>query len=147
MCYYHPAAYVWHRHRRDLESLRRQLFNYHKGLISYHLRTLVSDGDTRALWGILRDIPRWHVKRVYAIVRGRHPYPLSLVWNEVKGNLVGPYGFYKSVRLHRRLNGPRTNPITPAIAARRLSSGSAGTPSWSTVPNRERGSQLLRGLD
>ena len=28
---YEPGAYVWHRHRRDLRALCRQIYNYSKG--------------------------------------------------------------------------------------------------------------------
>lgn len=111
LCYYEPAAYVWHKHRREMSSLRRQLYNYNKGQTSYQLRTLVSDGDKRAIGQLLWDLPKWHVRRLYRILRGRHRYPLGLVWEEIKGNLVGPYAFFKAVRMHRRLNGPDANPI------------------------------------
>lgn len=111
ICYYEPAAYVWHKHRSEMASLRRQLYNYNKGQTSYQLRTLISDGDKRAIWQLLWDLPKWHLQRVYRILRGRHHYPLRLVWEEVKGNIVGPYAFYKAVKMHRQLNGPEANPI------------------------------------
>ena len=39
---YEPAAWVRHKHRRDLPGLRRQLFGYSKGHVAYHLTTLLS---------------------------------------------------------------------------------------------------------
>lgn len=116
ICYYQPAAYVWHKHRRDMQALKRQLYGYSKGQISYQLRTLFSDGDKRALWQLFWDLPYWHARRVVRILRGRHPYPLSLVWEEVRGNLVGPYAFYRAVKMHQRLNGPDANPIKSGLA-------------------------------
>ncbi len=45
ICYYEPAAYVWHKHRTSMKALRLQLYNYNKGQTSYQLRTLISDHD------------------------------------------------------------------------------------------------------
>ena len=49
---YEPAAYVWHKHRRDLAALRRQLYNYSKGHVAYQLTTLLRDHDRRAVGAI-----------------------------------------------------------------------------------------------
>jgi glycosyltransferase involved in cell wall biosynthesis len=115
ICYYEPAAYVWHKHRRDLSALSRQLYNYSKGQTSYQLRTLVSDGDKRAIRQLLWDLPKWHWRRARRILRGRLSYPWHLVWQEVRGNIVGPYAFYKAVQMHRRLNGRDANPIRSIV--------------------------------
>jgi len=103
ICYYEPAAYVWHKHRRDMAGLQHQLYNYNKGVVSYHLRTLLSDGDRRALWQILWDLPKWHWQRLTRIVRGHYDYPLRLLWAEVKGNLAGPYAFFRAVKMRQQL--------------------------------------------
>ena len=110
-CYYEPAAYVWHKHRASMKALRRQLYNYNKGQTSYQLRTLVTDGDKRVIRQLLWELPKWHLWRLFKILMGRLDYPLHLVLIEIGGNLVGPFAFYQSVRMHRRLNGPNTNPI------------------------------------
>jgi len=116
LCYYEPAAYVWHKHREDLDALKRQLYDYSKGQVSYQLRTLVSDGDRRALWQLLKVMPEWYARRVYRVARGRQQFPLDIIGQEVKGYLTGPYAFYASNRLHRRLNGPDTNQVGAAPA-------------------------------
>lgn len=103
LCYYEPAAFVWHKHRKTLPALEQQLYNYGKGQTSYQLRTLVSDGDKRAIWQLLRVLPQWHANRLYRILRGRLHFPIRLVWKELEGNVVGPYAFYKAVIMHRRL--------------------------------------------
>ena len=102
LCYYEPAAYVWHKHRRDMAALSRQLYNYSKGQVSYQLRTLISDGDRRVLRQLGWDLPWWQIKRLGRILTGRFRYPLNLYAAEVRGNLVGPYAFAKSIALHRR---------------------------------------------
>jgi len=119
ICYYEPAAYVWHKHREDLRSLERQLYDYSKGQVSYQLRTLVSDKDERAVWHLARVLPAWYVKRVYGVLRGRQRFPLDLIAHEIAGYLAGPSAFYFSNRLHRRLNGPHTNPIKRVLSADR----------------------------
>lgn len=113
ICYYEPAAYVWHKHRTSMAALRKQLYNYNKGQTSYQLRTLVTDGDRRAIRQMLWDLPRWYVARIWRIVRGQEDYSLRLVALEIWGNLVGFWAFGRAVRLHRRLNGPNANPIQP----------------------------------
>ena len=111
ICYYEPAAYVWHKHRTTMRALRQQLYNYNKGQTSYQLRTLVTDGDRRAIRQLLWDLPRWHVRRIWEIMRGRQDYSLSLVFLEIWGNLAGFFAFWRAVRQHRKLNGPGANPI------------------------------------
>lgn len=113
LCYYEPAAYVWHRHRADDRALERQLFNYSKGQVSYQLRTLVTDGDVRVVRQLLYDLPRWHAERLGQKLKGYTTYPLRLMWLELRGNLAGLAAFPAAVRAHRRLNGPGANPITP----------------------------------
>ena len=113
ICYYEPAAYVWHKHRTSMAALRKQLYNYNKGQTSYQLRTLVTDGDRRAIRQLLWDLPRWHAGRIWRILRGREDYSLRLVALEIWGNLVGFWAFWEAVEQHRRLNGPDANPIQP----------------------------------
>ncbi|HEX2915645.1 MAG TPA: glycosyltransferase [Chloroflexia bacterium] len=117
LCYYEPAAYVWHKHRREMSALARQLYSYSKGQTSYQLRTLVSDNDKRVIFQFLWDLPSWHVHRIWDIVRGRSKYPLKLVVEEIRGNLMGPYAFYKANKMHRELNGPNSNPITSDLVS------------------------------
>ena len=117
LCYYEPAAYVWHKHRADMAALHRQLYNYSKGQTSYQLRTLVSDGDPRALWQLLVNLPMWHAARILRVLRGRKHYPLGLIWTEIRGNLAGPLAFRKSIAMHRRLNGGRPTPVLSELDA------------------------------
>ena len=46
---YQPAAWAMHEHRRDLPALRRQIFNYSKSIVVYHLIALTRDRDRRCL--------------------------------------------------------------------------------------------------
>jgi GT2 family glycosyltransferase len=107
---YEPAAYVWHEHRRTMPELRRQLFDYSKGHVAYHLTTLFRDGDRRALrrfaelaWYDVRQCVRWARKTLV----GTRYYPLSLILLETWGHAVGAFAYWKSRQRVRR-DGPST---------------------------------------
>jgi GT2 family glycosyltransferase len=106
---YEPAAWVWHRHRRDHASLKHQIYCYSKGHVAYHLTTWLRDGDWRAFVRLGYSLPRGYGWRAYARVRGRSEYPLRLVATEIAGNLAGPWALWKSRRLVRRLG--RSAPV------------------------------------
>jgi GT2 family glycosyltransferase len=93
---YEPTAWVWHKHRREMAALRRQIFDYSKGHVAYHLTTLLRDGDARALVNLALLLPATHVRRALQRILGRSEYPLSLLLLEVAGNLAGPWGLWKS---------------------------------------------------
>jgi len=97
---YEPAAYVWHKHRSDMKSLRRQIFNYSKGHVAYHLTTLLRDNDLRGLFQILLTLPKWQLSNIKKRLFRKSPYPISLILTEIWGNLLGPYALWKS---HRRV--------------------------------------------
>jgi GT2 family glycosyltransferase len=95
---YEPKAYVWHKHRRDMSALRRQIYNYSKGHVSHHLTTWVRDRDFRGLAQILVALPIYHYRRIKERLLGRSDYPLSLVLLEIAGNLAGPWSLWQSYR-------------------------------------------------
>lgn len=113
---YEPTAYVWHKHRRDLPALRRQMYNYSKGHVAYHLTTLLRDHDLRALRHLAIHMPRWHVKKIirqikYRLRGKRMDYPLSLTLLEIAGNLAGPWALWRSRRRVKREG--RSQPYIP----------------------------------
>jgi hypothetical protein len=108
---YEPAAFVWHKHRRDMSALRRQLYGYSKGIISYHLNTLVRDRDQRALLTVAVDIPLWHLKRVKERLLGRSSHPIKLILLEIAGNLAAPWSLWKSYQRVR--SEGRSGPYVP----------------------------------
>jgi GT2 family glycosyltransferase len=102
---YEPEACVWHKHRRDLPELRRQIFNYSKGHVAYQLTTLLRDRDWRALFNLALLLPGTHIRRAMSRLLGRSDYPLTLILTEVVGNLAGPWALWQSRRRVRR-EGP-----------------------------------------
>jgi GT2 family glycosyltransferase len=118
---YEPTAYVWHRHRRDDRSLRRQIYNYSKGHVAYHLLTLTNDHDLRGLTDMFVRLPRWRLHQMSALakrkVKGRRTYPLSLIVAEAAGNIAGPFALWRSRRRVAELG--RSEPyVPPALRAK-----------------------------
>jgi GT2 family glycosyltransferase len=106
---YEPSAFVWHRHRRNDEALRRQIRSYSKGHVAYHLTTLTRDGDARALVRLCYSLPKTFVLRAIDRMRGRSEYPLNLILTEIAGSLAGPWALWQSRRRVRRF-GPGARP-------------------------------------
>jgi GT2 family glycosyltransferase len=133
---YQPEAYVWHRHRATMKALRRQLYNYSKGHVSYHLMTFMRHGDVRALCRLWFELPRvraWQIKNWVVLRKSKDwsRYPLSLILLEIWGNMVGPWALWKSHQRVRREG--RSAPYVP-VAQRQaapvltLPETSPGTP-------------------
>lgn len=104
---YEPSSLVWHEHRSTEQALHSQLRNYSSGHVAYHLRTLVSDGDIRALERLanLAAAQGRRLAKVGArVILKRQPKAaLERVLVEVTGNVSGPLAFAKSVRNLRQI--------------------------------------------
>lgn len=108
---YEPKAFIWHKHRASMKSLRRQLYGYSKGYVSYQLTTLFADRDPNVLKNLLVDIPFWHLSRIFNRLRRRSLYPIPLVLVEIMGHLAGPWSLWMS---HRRVRQwGRSQPYIP----------------------------------
>jgi GT2 family glycosyltransferase len=108
---YEPSAYVWHKHRRDMPGFRRQIYNYSKGHVAYHLTTLFCDHDLRVLTRLVLELPRYHFWRIKEWLLGKRTYPLSLTLLEIAGNLAGPWALWQSRRRVKREG--RSDPYIP----------------------------------
>ena len=100
---YEPSAYLQHTHRRTDEALRRQLYNYSKGHVAYHLTTWLRDGDWRGFIQLLVWVPIGHAWRIFNRLLGFSYYPLDLLWLEMRGNMAGPLALLRShLRVRRQ---------------------------------------------
>jgi cellulose synthase/poly-beta-1,6-N-acetylglucosamine synthase-like glycosyltransferase len=99
---YEPKAFVWHRHRRSMKEFRRQIFNYSKGHVAYHLITLFRDRDPRALARIFIELPRYHFSQIVKKALGGNALPLSLTFLQISGNLAGPFALWRSLQRVKR---------------------------------------------
>jgi GT2 family glycosyltransferase len=97
---YEPSAIVWHRHRRDLDSLRDQLYGYGTGLTAY----LLKHAMTRR--GFV-DISRRLVKGVALLGRANRAsvdagIDKALLRREFVGMVHGPVLYVRARRRLRR---------------------------------------------
>jgi glycosyltransferase involved in cell wall biosynthesis len=101
---YHPEALVWHRHRRDIGGLERQVRDYGVGLTAMVTKRLLTDRAQR------RDIGR---RVPHALLHALSPaseknrykgrsYPRGLTRSELLGMMWGPIAYGLSRR--RRAN-------------------------------------------
>jgi O-antigen biosynthesis protein len=91
--------------------LRRQLYDYSKGHVAYHLTTLLCDRDQRAIIRLLGELPLTYLRRLCGQFRPSNTYPLSLLLLELAGNLAGPWALWQSRRRVKREG--RSEPYTP----------------------------------
>ncbi len=99
---YEPTAYVRHKHRSKMSTLRRQIYNYSKGHIAYLLTTAIRDGDMRGLTRIAVVLPGWRLKQIYYCLCDRKKNSFLLILIEIIGNLVGPWALWRSYQRVKR---------------------------------------------
>jgi O-antigen biosynthesis protein len=114
---YQPAAMVWHRHRRDLESLSNQAYGYGVGLGAYLASALTAHPSTlgRALYrapaalsyAFRPDSPR------SAHLKNEDEWPRELSRLERRGLAYGPVAYARS---RWRTRGTRRGVAAPAPA-------------------------------
>ncbi len=106
---YQPTAVVHHLHRRDLQSLRRQIYAYGAGIAAVMLRTLGADPRLIPDF-VFRRLPRglWFAldPRSGKNANKHQDYPSELTWLELRGLLAGPLLYTRSRRLYGRHEGP-----------------------------------------
>jgi GT2 family glycosyltransferase len=111
---YEPSAFVWHKHRRTEDALKRQLYGYSKGHVSYNLTTWLRDGDWRGLAQVLLGLPYAHYYRIKEYLLRRSDYPIGLIWLEIRGNLAGPWSLWRSrVRVQQEGRSGPFRPLSP----------------------------------
>jgi GT2 family glycosyltransferase len=104
---YEPCLLVFHRHRTDRASLRRQYWSWGEGFMAYLTKTAKSDARERrkaarlVAWWI-----RYEAGSVTRSLMSREELPLDLALAELVGGLVGLSGSYG--RSRRRVARIRT---------------------------------------
>lgn len=93
---YDPEALNWHRHRKSVQELHRQLFGYEVAGVSLLTKAIVADGDLGAVAAALH----WLAREARAVLRSalRRPNaaPLSLAAARFSGGIKGPVLYFKS---------------------------------------------------
>jgi glycosyltransferase involved in cell wall biosynthesis len=105
---YEPAALNWHRHRRTAAELEKVVNGYGVGAYSALLRALLAGGE----WGALGVAYAWfHNAQLPRLVHSWRRAPddstRRLIRAELKGCLVAPYHYWKSVCHLKATGGER----------------------------------------
>ena len=91
-----------------MPALRKQLYNYSKGGVCYHLTLARNDGDLRGLVRIFCELPMAYIWRFKQWWWGASQFPLALILLEMWGNLMGFGAFFASRRRAKRLGRSAT---------------------------------------
>ncbi len=141
---YQPAAMVWHRHRRDLESLSNQAYGYGVGLGAYLASALTAHPSTlgRALYrapaalsyAFRPDSPR------SAHLKNEDEWPRELSRLERRGLAYGPVAYarsrWRTRGTHRGVAAPAPAVPAPAVPAPAASVPAASVPAVSVPAAR-----------
>jgi glycosyltransferase involved in cell wall biosynthesis len=90
---FEPSALVWHRHRRDPEALRSQMFSYSAGLAAYACKQLLRR-ETRS--DVASRVPAAMLRAGRITARGARSREMLLA--RVSGYVCGPFLYAKSRR-------------------------------------------------
>jgi Glycosyltransferase like family 2 len=99
---YEPEAVVWHRHRREWDALRAQLYNYGVAVFAWWTRALVEEHE----FGVLRIGPGYFLQHyvrnlLAAVIRKPGCMPFELALAEITGALAGPAIYLRERRRQR----------------------------------------------
>jgi glycosyltransferase involved in cell wall biosynthesis len=103
---YDPRALNWHRHRRTMDELRKQILGYECGAFAMFTKGLVFERDPRALAHLIRwfrqNLPGiWRGLRMRLQgVRGDLPFNVQLV--QARGAFSGPRRYFQARAFARR---------------------------------------------
>jgi glycosyltransferase involved in cell wall biosynthesis len=102
---YEPSALVFHQHRRDLASLRRQIRNYGIGLTAYLTKNIIE--FPQLLLDLCIKVPVDLAQVLLARRRVRRPktslYPRELTHEEYRGLVYGPLAYVQTLWKLRRI--------------------------------------------
>ncbi|MCJ2180067.1 glycosyltransferase family 2 protein [Novosphingobium album (ex Hu et al. 2023)] len=94
---YDPQAMNWHRHRRSMEELERQIYGYECGSFAILTKALLFERNPRALARIVR----WWRYQIPALLRsarktggGHLPFRIPVV--QTRGACAGPGGYLRA---------------------------------------------------
>jgi O-antigen biosynthesis protein len=108
---YHPEAYAWHRHRREMKAFYKQVYGHMKGGTAYHLLLWLQEKDRRGRDQILIQMPLYLKDYFRDRLLQKHKTPWRLMWSELTGYVAGFWGYKQSVDRVKHLG--RSAPYIP----------------------------------
>lgn len=103
---YEPDAVVWHRHRRDDQSLKKMLYGYSVGGYALLMRCLAEHGDPESIMVGLQWFKHHHLKQLWRALRAKpDALPMELVLTEWRGAFMGPWAYWLNRWATRKKQG------------------------------------------
>lgn len=100
---YVPSAIVWHKHRREMPELRRQLRGYSTGVFSFWLRCMLVHGDFDAAEAMLSWLYGHHFRGLRrALRRSTGALPVGLALSQLSGCARAPLAYARCRLAERR---------------------------------------------
>ena len=99
---YDPSAYVWHHHRRTLKALYHQVQGQMVSCPALNLTLWLQEGDLRGRQQLLIHMPRYFWQCWRDRILGRSKTPWIILFYELKGYLIGFWGYWESQRVVKR---------------------------------------------
>jgi hypothetical protein len=99
---YEPNYLVFHQHRRELQALRHQYWNWGLGVMAFVDKSYRTDPPYRSK--LRRVVVWWFAKQLWQLQKsliGRHALPPNMIGAELWGGIVGLLGRYS--RSQRRV--------------------------------------------
>lgn len=96
---YDPQALNWHRHRRTMDELQRQIYGYECGSFAILTKALLFEANPRAL----AHMARWMRANLPVLARSfrrsrRGPLPFNVSLTQARGALIGPVRYLQARR-------------------------------------------------
>jgi O-antigen biosynthesis protein len=100
---YSPKAYILHRHRDTLKRLSRQRYTSGSGFAARITLLVLRHKDRRWRRILYQDLPRFHGRRILALLTGRSTVPFEILVWQMTGNLLGPLNLWRSFNQCKKL--------------------------------------------
>jgi hypothetical protein len=101
-----PEAIVWHKHRRDWDSLKSTIYTYGKGVYAWWTRALLIEKEITVFWYATKWFLGFQVRNLLRSAIGiPTDYSFDLASAEFRGALAGPLGYLKARRWQQTLPG------------------------------------------
>lgn len=101
---YEPRALSWHRHRRSIGELQRQLAGYSLAVYAFLTKCLIEYHDLQAIRAGAAWFKSHHVRNLILSFMGKHPMPRNIVVSEFVNVFRGPFAYLKSKAYAREVN-------------------------------------------
>lgn len=101
---YEPRVLSWHKHRRSMAELQKQLSGYSIAVYAFLTKCLIEYHDMQAVHAGFAWFKSHHVKNIFLSLLGKHPMPRGIVVSEFIGVFHGPFAYFKSRAYAEQVN-------------------------------------------